>query len=156
MRAAGDQAKTACGILQLCAGLEAGIEGANHAVEHRQRERNAQELEEEIDEASEEERMEAAGGVVSVGGAGTVRGIWEVTWTPGEQSTSGEGGGGVSDEIRTAMEGMEVGGDEMDRGEAAEVDKEDTEAEVGGLGGGIVETFVVLKVQSDIFGWYGG
>ena len=27
MRAASDQAKTACGNLQLCAGLEAGIEG---------------------------------------------------------------------------------------------------------------------------------
>ena len=32
MRAAGDQAKTVCGNLQLCAGLEAGIEGATHAV----------------------------------------------------------------------------------------------------------------------------
>ena len=32
MRAAGDQAKTACGNLQLCAGLEAGIERATHAV----------------------------------------------------------------------------------------------------------------------------
>ena len=32
MRAAGDQAKTACGNLQLCAGLKAGIEGAAHAV----------------------------------------------------------------------------------------------------------------------------
>ena len=32
MRAAGDQAKTACGNYQLCAGLEAGIEGATHAV----------------------------------------------------------------------------------------------------------------------------
>ena len=32
MRAAGDQAKTACGNLQLCAGLVAGIEGATHAV----------------------------------------------------------------------------------------------------------------------------
>ena len=32
MRAAGDQAKRACGNLQLCAGLEAGIEGATHAV----------------------------------------------------------------------------------------------------------------------------
>ena len=30
MRAAGDQAKTACGNLQLC--LEAGIEGATHDV----------------------------------------------------------------------------------------------------------------------------
>ena len=35
MRAAGDQAKTACGNLQLCAGLEAGIEGANDAVGQR-------------------------------------------------------------------------------------------------------------------------
>ena len=34
MRAAGEQAKTACGNLQLCAGLEAGIEGATHAVGH--------------------------------------------------------------------------------------------------------------------------
>ena len=32
MRAARDQAKTACANLQLCAGLEAGIEGATHAV----------------------------------------------------------------------------------------------------------------------------
>ena len=35
MRAAGDQAKTACGNLQLCAGLEAGIEGSTHAVGQR-------------------------------------------------------------------------------------------------------------------------
>ena len=39
MRAAGDQAKTACGNLQLCAGLEAGIEGATHAVGQRRVER---------------------------------------------------------------------------------------------------------------------
>ena len=32
MRAAGDQAKIACGNLQMCAGLEAGIEGTKHAV----------------------------------------------------------------------------------------------------------------------------
>ena len=32
MRAAGDQATTACGNLQLCTGLEAGIEVATHAV----------------------------------------------------------------------------------------------------------------------------
>ena len=36
MREAGDQAKTACGNLQLCAGLKAGIEGEKHAVENRQ------------------------------------------------------------------------------------------------------------------------
>ena len=35
IRAAGDQAKKACGNLQLCAGLEAGIEGATHAVGQR-------------------------------------------------------------------------------------------------------------------------
>ena len=35
-REARDQAKTACGNLQLCAGLEDGIEGATHAVgQHR-------------------------------------------------------------------------------------------------------------------------
>ena len=32
MRAAGDQAKTACGNLQLCAGLKTGIEGATQDV----------------------------------------------------------------------------------------------------------------------------
>ena len=32
MRASGDQAKTACGNPELCAGLEVGIEGATHAV----------------------------------------------------------------------------------------------------------------------------
>ena len=32
MRAAGEQAKTAYGNLQLCVGLEAGIEGATYAV----------------------------------------------------------------------------------------------------------------------------
>ena len=36
MRAAGDQAKTECGTLQLCAGLEVGIEGATHDVGQRQ------------------------------------------------------------------------------------------------------------------------
>ena len=32
MRAAGDHEKTACGNLQLCAGLEADIEGETHTV----------------------------------------------------------------------------------------------------------------------------
>ena len=32
MRAAGDQVKTVCVNLQLCAGLDTGIEGATHAM----------------------------------------------------------------------------------------------------------------------------
>ena len=39
MRAVGYQAKTACGNLQLCAGLEASIEGDTHAVVQRRIER---------------------------------------------------------------------------------------------------------------------
>ena len=35
MRSVGEQAKTACGNLQLCAGLEAGIEGATHTMGQR-------------------------------------------------------------------------------------------------------------------------
>ena len=38
MRADGDQAKTACINLQLCAGLESGIERATHAIYQRQTE----------------------------------------------------------------------------------------------------------------------
>ena len=59
MRAAGDQAKTECGNLQLCAGLEAGIEGATHAVGHRRlarvRERRGEEEEEKYSAEEEEE-----------------------------------------------------------------------------------------------------
>ena len=39
MRAEGDEAKTACGNLQLCAGLEVGKEWATHAVGQRRLER---------------------------------------------------------------------------------------------------------------------
>ena len=35
MRAAGDQANTACGNLQICAVIKAGIEGATHALGQR-------------------------------------------------------------------------------------------------------------------------
>ena len=45
MRAAGYQAKMACGSLKLLVGLEAGMEGATHAVAQRRRKRNVSEAE---------------------------------------------------------------------------------------------------------------
>ena len=62
MRAAGDQAKTACGNLQLCEGLKAGIEGATHAVGQRRLERvRGRRREEEEVEESEEKEEESMG-----------------------------------------------------------------------------------------------
>ena len=62
MRAAGEQAKTACGNLQLCAGLEAGIEGAAHAVGQRRVEQvRSRRAEEEGKEATENEEEEEGG-----------------------------------------------------------------------------------------------
>ena len=52
-RATGDHAKTACGSLQLCAGLDAGIEGATHAVAQMRPERTAMESGGGVDEGSE-------------------------------------------------------------------------------------------------------
>ena len=55
MREAGDQEKTVCGILQLCAGLEDGIEGATQAVRRRRLERSrARRREEEMRRQEEE------------------------------------------------------------------------------------------------------
>ena len=58
-RAAGDQAKTACGNLQLCAGLKYYIEGVTHAVGQRRlervKERQNEEEEAEVTEKDEEE-----------------------------------------------------------------------------------------------------
>ena len=42
MRAAGDQAKTACGNLQLCEGLWAGIESATYTVGQKKLEKERQ------------------------------------------------------------------------------------------------------------------
>ena len=60
MRTTGDQAKTACGKLQLCAGLEAGIEGTTQAVGKRRlarvRERRAESDKEEVAGDEEEDR----------------------------------------------------------------------------------------------------
>ena len=66
MRAAGDQAKTACGNLQMCAGLQNGIEGATHAVGQRRlaRVRAKREATEE-EEAAESEEEEEGGGIAA-------------------------------------------------------------------------------------------
>ena len=59
MRAAGEQAKTACGNLQLCAGPKAGIEGATHAVGKQRVERvKARRVEEEDADETEAEEEE--------------------------------------------------------------------------------------------------
>ena len=59
MRAAGEQAKTACGNLQLCAGLEASIERATHAVGQRRVDRVlARRIEEEGEVEAEAEETE--------------------------------------------------------------------------------------------------
>ena len=50
MRVAGDQAKSFCGSLQLCPGLEAGIEGATHAMAQMRWENTAPALGESYDE----------------------------------------------------------------------------------------------------------
>ena len=63
MREAGYQANTACGNLQLCAGLEDGIEGAKYAVGQRRLERSRQRwVEEEGRRPSEEEDKDEAEG----------------------------------------------------------------------------------------------
>ena len=56
MRAAGEQANTACGNFQLCAGLKAGIEGATHAVGHKRLERSRQRQREDESRRTMEEK----------------------------------------------------------------------------------------------------
>ena len=63
MREAGEQAKTACCNLQLCAGLKAGIEGATHAMGQFQLDWvRGKRREEEAEDSAEEE--EESGGVL--------------------------------------------------------------------------------------------
>ena len=63
MRAARDRAKTACGNLQLWAGLKAGIEGDTHTVGHRRlaivRGRREVKEEEAAAESEEDEEEDA-------------------------------------------------------------------------------------------------
>ena len=65
MRAAGDQVKTACGNLQLCAGLEAGIERATHAVGQRSLEQVRSRRSGTEDEAAMEADEEEGGEVLA-------------------------------------------------------------------------------------------
>ena len=68
MRAAGDQSKTACGNLKLCAGLEAGIQGATHAVGQWRLDRARKKLGEEEgadNSAKEEEEREGVAGLLN-------------------------------------------------------------------------------------------
>ena len=58
MRGAGDQAKTAWGNLQMCAGLEAGKEGVTHAVGQRRLARVRGKREEREEEAAAEAEKE--------------------------------------------------------------------------------------------------
>ena len=111
MRAVGGQSKTACGSLQMCAGLEASIYGATHAKTQRQWERNVLETKGWVDNRTAKERTAAAGEVESSVGIAAVGGVVEVPEPPGERQTPEGSEGGLSDDLGTAMEGMDVGGD---------------------------------------------
>ena len=66
MRAARDQAKTAWGNLQMCAGLKASIDGATHTVGQRGMERLRSRIEEtEEEEDAEAEEEEGGGGIAA-------------------------------------------------------------------------------------------
>ena len=66
MRAVGDQAKMACGNLQLCAGLEASLEGANHAVGQRRLERvRRRRMEDKYGTAEGEEDSQGVAGILN-------------------------------------------------------------------------------------------
>ena len=63
IRASGEQAKTACGNLQLCAGLKAGIEVATHAVGQRSLDRSrVRRSKEEARRTKEEEIVDVDAG----------------------------------------------------------------------------------------------
>ena len=72
MRVEGEQAKTACGNLKLCAGLEAGIEGATHAVGQRRVERVLAQRGEEEGEAEEETEDPEEEGAVAAASLGNL------------------------------------------------------------------------------------
>ena len=65
MKAAGDQANTSCGNLQLCAGLESGIEEATHDVRQKRLERFRKSRQDE-EEAGDSEKQEERRGVAEL------------------------------------------------------------------------------------------
>ena len=107
MRAAGDQAKTACGNLQLCAGLKAGIEGATHAVGQRRLEQVRSRRAETEDKAATEAQEEESGGVL----AGIHNLSIETAGTEEEAAEGREAALGIS------IQEMEVEGERGSEGE---------------------------------------
>ena len=90
MRAAGDQARTACGSLQLYVVIEVGIHRATHAVAQRCRERHNPEQggpAGEGSEGAEDESAAATSRTEREGESERVAGIGEVPQLPRERST---------------------------------------------------------------------
>ena len=106
MKAAGEQAKTECGNLQLCAGLDAGIEGATPAVGQQRVERvRARKVEEEDAEDTKDEEEEGGEEVVAV-----LDNLQIETAGTGEEAAEGL-------EAAMATQEMEVEGDGGSEGE---------------------------------------
>ena len=121
MRAAGEQAKTLCGNIQLCASLEAGIEGATHAVGQwrveRVRSRRAETEDGAATEADVEEEREMLACLhkLSIVTAGTEEEATEVLEAAlgivthemevvGDGGSEGEEGGGGTQQALEALE----------------------------------------------------
>ena len=79
MRAAGEQVKTLCGNLQLCAGLEDGIEGGNHAVGQSRVDRVLSRRGEMAEETEEEGEEPEEGGDPEEEGTELVAGLINLT-----------------------------------------------------------------------------
>ena len=128
MKTERDQAKTARGSLQLCAGLEAGIEGDTHAVAQRRWDRTEPTLGKRLEEALKEDKY----GEEANNGRGVnleaVGGEVEVTDPPAAGNATDEGEGEASDKLRTTMEAMEVQTGEMAKGDEMEAEGDGVDA----------------------------
>ena len=80
-----------------------------------------------------------------------MRGVGGVLAPPGGQRTPEESEGGASDQLRTAMEEMEVGGDDMENGKLAkQEDAEEEGGRLGGRGGGVLELEATGILTQDV------